>query len=118
MDLDKIRRDYQNKFNLKRMDVEKFRDALRKMTIEKLQDHKQYLLNHPSLEDRMKWINDRIRKNETPLSSKDMEYNAYVNMATDNILEIKLINEELDRRRVPTGGMLPKYYHTTRFKSI
>ena len=61
MDLDKIRKNYQNKFNLKRMEVEKFKDALRNMTTERLQERQQYLLNHPSLEDRMKWINDRIK---------------------------------------------------------
>jgi len=116
MNLDKIRKNYQNRFNAKSIEVEKFKSALKNMTTQKLQERQRMLLEQPSLDNRMKEIKEQIDSGFINPELKDEYYNKYVNIATDNMLEIKLINEELNKRQVPTGGgLLPKYYHTTRF---
>jgi hypothetical protein len=115
MDLDKIRKEYKGKFNVKRVDVDKYRAMIRDMPVERLKEQQRKLLEHPNLQTRMKKINQDIADGHLSPEDKDENYNKYVMMATDDNLELRLINEELDRRKVPNGGMRPKFYDNTHF---
>jgi hypothetical protein len=120
MDLDRIRKDYQSKFNVKRVDVDKYRAMIRGMPVERLKEQQRKLLEQPTLQARMKEVKKDIEEDNDILpedknEKREENYNQYVKMTTDNNLELKLINEELDRQGVPTSGMRPKFYNNTQF---
>lgn len=131
MNLDRIRRNFQNRFHLKRnrdrsiMSVEQYKTMIENLPMERLLQQQRSLLAQEPLQQRMKQVKKEVAEDETiPQKDKaekiEEKYNDYVKMTSDDALELKLINELIMRReatpQVTTGsGMRPKFYDNTHY---
>jgi len=126
MDLDRIRKDYQGRFHVKKnrdgnvMSVEQYKAMIRNLPIERLQQQQQRLLAQAQypLQQIMEQVKKEVAQ-DNDIEPKDKaekieeKYNDYVKMRSDDALEMRLIDEELHRPLdwATTGsGMKKRYY--------